>query len=128
MENNWKDSLHLKKEIPKLSSELRDLLDKILVTKPEERYTVENIKQHNWYRRTLAPKYQAALDRIEDQQRHLDEHVSRQQSNVVSSHLLLSPHLKVPNLYGLLCDNIVGRRFRECPSPGSSNQVKVQRF
>ena len=77
MENNWKDSLHLKKEIPKLSSQLRDLLDKILVTKPEERYTVENIKQHNWYRRTLPSKYQAALDRIEEQQRHLDKHVSR---------------------------------------------------
>ena len=73
----------------KLSPEVRDLLDNILNTKPEERFTLEDIKKHAWYQRKLPSKYQAALDKLQEQQHGLEEHVSRQKFNKVSTQLCL---------------------------------------
>lgn len=33
-----------------ISSEVRDLIRKILETDPKRRYTLEDIRQHSWYR------------------------------------------------------------------------------
>ena len=89
VERSWKDTPRLSRKVSKLSPEVRDLLDNILNTKPEERFTLEDVKQHSWYLRTLPQKYQAVLDRLQEQQHGLEEHVSRQKFNKVSTQLCL---------------------------------------
>ena len=96
VERSWKDTPRLSTKVSKLSPEVHDLLDKMLNTQPEKRFAVEDIKQHTWYQRTLPQKYQAVLDRLQEQQHGLEEHVSRQKHDEVSTLLLLSSHLAGP--------------------------------
>src|SRR3569833_3453425 len=49
--NLYKKILSAEYQIPKfISQDCADLITKILNTNPEERYTIEDIRQHPWYR------------------------------------------------------------------------------
>lgn len=66
-----------------MSPEVVDLLDQIFHVKPEERITIDGIKKHPWYTKDLSPKYQAAIDDLQKQQKSLEDHVSKQRYDKV---------------------------------------------
>ncbi len=80
----WQDSKFLQKNVGALSSEVKDLLDQILVIDPTKRITVEGITEHPWYKQKLPARYQKALDEMDRQQAELDRHVKAQQYDPVN--------------------------------------------
>lgn len=85
MSTGWQESRFLQNNVGKLSGEVKDLLDQILVIDPSKRITVQGIMQHPWYQRQLPPHYQGALDKLARQQTELERHVEKQSYDAVSS-------------------------------------------
>lgn len=66
-----------------LSSECRDLLDRIFVVDEKQRISIHDIKAHPWYNMSLPVRYQhAELDLLE-QQAALEAHVATRELDQV---------------------------------------------
>ncbi|BDA44043.1 Serine/threonine-protein kinase SAPK3 [Coccomyxa sp. Obi] len=71
----WSESPFIADNVNQLSPEARDLLDRIFVLDPTKRITIPEIMRHAWYTKALRPEHQAALDRVHEEQRQVDEHL-----------------------------------------------------
>ncbi|KAK9834291.1 hypothetical protein WJX81_004049 [Elliptochloris bilobata] len=72
---DWSESPFVAKKVGALSPEARDLLDRIFVVDPAKRISVPQILEHPWYKKPLAPEFQAAADKLAKQQAELDAHM-----------------------------------------------------
>mmetsp|Transcript_11499 Transcript_11499/g.34542 ORF Transcript_11499/g.34542 Transcript_11499/m.34542 type:complete len:421 (+) Transcript_11499:87-1349(+) len=75
----WSDVPHIKKLCTKLSPEVKDLLDKILVPSETERVTIPEIEAHPWYRQPLPEEYREAEQALAEDQRKVDQYVQSRQ-------------------------------------------------
>jgi serine/threonine-protein kinase SRK2 len=73
---SWSEVPHIKKAVQKLSAEVKDLLDHILVPKEEERITIPEIEAHPWYRQKLPKEYAAAEEALRKDQARVEAYVS----------------------------------------------------
>lgn len=67
MNSQWRDATTLPSGC-KLSDEVCDLLDKIFIVEPEERLSIDGIRQHPWCLRQLPPHLQDKLDSLAAEQ------------------------------------------------------------
>jgi len=72
----WSQAPDIKKSVHKLSPEVRDLLDKILVPNEADRITIPNIKAHPWYVKPLPGKFAEAEKALLADQHAVERRVS----------------------------------------------------
>ena len=66
-----------------LSTECRDLLDRIFMVDEKNRISIQDIKRHEWYNKRLGPRHQhAELDLLE-QQSTLEAHMATRELDQV---------------------------------------------
>lgn len=73
---SWSEVPHIKKAVQKLSPEVRDLLDRILVPKEEERITIPEIEAHPWYQKSLPSQYANAERALRADQAKVEQYVN----------------------------------------------------
>lgn len=68
MQQKWYEMPRVQKSVPKLSEEIKDLLNRIMVVNEDERISLEEIVEHPWYMKPLTPQHQAAWEELERKQ------------------------------------------------------------
>lgn len=71
----WSEVPHIQKTVKKLSPEVRDLLNHILVPSEEERITIPEILNHPWYKMPLPANYAAAEKELLKDQSKVDNYI-----------------------------------------------------
>lgn len=69
---HWTENPRNKDIVRRMSDDCRDLLDKIFQLDGKKRITIPEIKQHPWYVEALSPRYQTAMDKLEERQRMIE--------------------------------------------------------
>lgn len=74
-----------------LSPECRDLLDQIFVVDEKKRISIQEMKQHAWYNKSLPPRLQHSEQHLMEEQQQLEAHIeTRQLDQVCHLHSLTS--------------------------------------
>ena len=81
---SWDKSPTIAANVGALSSDCRDLLDKIFVVDPKERITVAEIMKHPWFCSSMAEPYASSLEKMRSQNEALAEHMSKRELDQVS--------------------------------------------
>lgn len=72
----WNQNSLLKDQLPYLSPEVTDLLDKMFELDESKRIDIKGIKQHPWYLAPMQPQFQEPYDKLEAAQIAIDKNVS----------------------------------------------------
>lgn len=73
---SWQEHPHNNSAVSRLSTECRDLLDKMFDVNQDSRITIDGITRHPWFNRMLPPKYEQALAKLQEEQRAIDARVA----------------------------------------------------
>ncbi|GAX76556.1 hypothetical protein CEUSTIGMA_g4002.t1 [Chlamydomonas eustigma] len=76
IKTSWREVPANSNAVSRLSSELKDLLDKMFEVKQDLRIDVKSIKIHPWVVKPLPEKYTAALEELKGFQKTIDERVN----------------------------------------------------
>ncbi|KAG2488294.1 hypothetical protein HYH03_013144 [Edaphochlamys debaryana] len=77
IKTSWRDVPNNTSAASRLTPELKELLDKMFDVKQESRASIDTIKQHPWFNRPLPEKFTESLKELEEEQRAIDEQVSK---------------------------------------------------
>ena len=76
-----------------LSSECRDLLDRIFVIEEKKRISIQEMKKHPWYNKPLPARLQHAECHLLEEQQRWEAHIAnRQLEHVITSYVAGPPH------------------------------------
>jgi len=76
IKTSWRDVPANSNAVSRLSSDLKDLLDKMFEVKQDLRINVQSIKVHPWVVKPLPEKYAVALEELKGFQKTIDERVN----------------------------------------------------
>ncbi|MEW5300496.1 MAG: hypothetical protein WDW36_003426 [Sanguina aurantia] len=77
IKTSWRELPNNSSVAPKLTSDLKDMLDKMFDVKSESRIGIDQIKAHPWFDRPLSPKYMPAFELLVREQDALDEELGK---------------------------------------------------
>ncbi|GIL87182.1 hypothetical protein Vretimale_14287 [Volvox reticuliferus] len=77
IKSSWRDVPNNLTPASRLSTEVKDLLDKMFDVKQEHRASIDTIKAHPWFNMPLPALYADSLKELEEEQRIIDEQVSK---------------------------------------------------
>ncbi|KAG2451796.1 hypothetical protein HYH02_003572 [Chlamydomonas schloesseri] len=77
IKTSWREVPNNTSAASRLTPELKDLLDKMFDVKQESRASIESIKNHPWFQKPLPEPYESSLKELQEEQRQIDEQVSK---------------------------------------------------
>ncbi|GFR50263.1 hypothetical protein Agub_g12450, partial [Astrephomene gubernaculifera] len=77
IKTSWREVPNNTHAASRLTPELKELLDRMFDVKQESRASIDTIKSHPWFNRPLPPKYEESLKELQEEQRAIDEQVSK---------------------------------------------------
>eukprot|EP00195_Chlamydomonas_chlamydogama_P017435 CAMPEP_0202915134 /NCGR_PEP_ID=MMETSP1392-20130828/64899_1 /ASSEMBLY_ACC=CAM_ASM_000868 /TAXON_ID=225041 /ORGANISM="Chlamydomonas chlamydogama, Strain SAG 11-48b" /LENGTH=443 /DNA_ID=CAMNT_0049607039 /DNA_START=317 /DNA_END=1648 /DNA_ORIENTATION=- len=92
----WSQNSLLRDQLPYLSAEAKDLLDRMFELDEKKRTDMKGIKDHPWFNMSMRPQYEEAMRKLEAEQLEVDKKVaagayrSKQRDQAISNMIKLA--------------------------------------